>query len=149
MSNESSTPVASKTLRLGGHSWPVYYAAVRFEAEQEAEDAFLRAEKQKYDGNLISVYRVTDPSYSAWLVVAISEAPEPIVTAREVLADGGTIYDAPDNLILQVYRRRIRLALDNSANGEGPLDQRAHYGRSGARLDKSGQVRSRKRPSGG
>lgn len=147
MSSEHKPPIGSTEIEINGRAFPIFYAAFEYPTEFAARNAWERAEKKRYDEQLISVFRLTNPDKADWCVVAISEKENPVKTARRVIASGGVAFEPEEGLLRKLLMRRMRVAVEEAPHGGQSL-QKARYGKSGAVLDNQGQTSPYKRPQG-
>jgi hypothetical protein len=147
MSSANRPPISSAEIEISGQNFSIFYAAFEYPTEFAARNAWERADKKRYDEQLISVFRLTTPDKDDSCVVAISEKEGPVKTARRLISSGGTVFEPEEGLLRKLLMRRMRVAVEEAPHGGQSL-QKARYGKSGAVLDDRGQTRPYKRPQG-
>jgi hypothetical protein len=146
MNDERRIRVQSATIEISGQEFEIFFVGFEDPTEHAAASAWERAESRRHHGDFVSVFRLSGPDQSSWLVVAISEDEIAVRTARRLLKQGGLLFDPDHDLLQRLLMRRIRVAAQTA--GPGDSMQRARYGKSGAVLGDDGQLRPFKRPQG-
>jgi hypothetical protein len=145
-----STPesgVRTAKLEINGTVIEVFFVAFAYPTESAAIQAWERCERsaKRADQNL-SLFRLID-SEVAGLVVAMSEAEDPVCSAWSLLRNGATCHEVLPDQLQALYLRRARVMMT-----QGPIPgkayQRTRYGLAGALLSEDGRLQPRKRPQG-